>query len=199
MSGRRAGCATAAGGFGGTAGRQTGSATRIRSFPQEAESGCRMTMSMLRPSAVNRRSRRSSEYSRKSPRRSRQQVGLRQVEHPRRRRAALQPAERPARPRSRRLVGDCRALDARHGRGTAALTPGPRPARRGPQVDTIADLKSTDAPPAPRFLARATPGAVQTTSVPANMRAPTERCVQPFRGHDLRHPQHPSPGYASMS
>jgi len=38
--------------------RQTCSAATIRSLPPEANCGCRMTMSMSRPSEVNKRSRR---------------------------------------------------------------------------------------------------------------------------------------------
>ena len=40
----------------------------MRSFPPSAARGLRMTMSMSRQSALSRRSRRSSEYSRKLPR-----------------------------------------------------------------------------------------------------------------------------------
>ena len=54
---------------------------RPASAPEE-ERGCRMTRSMSRPSVVRRRRRRSSEYSRKSPRRSRDTSGW---DRPRRR------------------------------------------------------------------------------------------------------------------
>ena len=54
---------------------QTASVAATRSLPAVSERGCRMTMSISRPSAVRRRNRRSSEYSRKSPRRSRAPAG----------------------------------------------------------------------------------------------------------------------------